>query len=56
MILQALQASGTQMPEFGRQRRDAIERLRTFGTTHGLSLGEVTIKDLLHEGRAGERP
>jgi hypothetical protein len=30
---------------------DAIERLKSFGRTHGLSLGGMTIRDLRHEGR-----
>ena len=32
-------------------RREAIERLRTFGKTHGLSLGGMTIRELRHEAR-----
>jgi Arc/MetJ-type ribon-helix-helix transcriptional regulator len=28
------------------QRREAIERLKTFGKTHGLSLGGTTIREL----------
>lgn len=33
-------------------RLEAIERLRTFGKTHGLTLGEgLTVKDLINEGR-----
>ena len=45
-ILHALQASGVQPPEFEQQRRVAIERLKTFGKTHGLSLGGMTIREL----------
>ena len=30
---------------------DAIERLRSFGKTHRLSLGDVTIRELRHEAR-----
>jgi len=34
------------------ERLGAIERLRRFGRTHGLSLGkELTVKDLINEGR-----
>jgi len=33
------------------QRRDAIDRLRTFGKTHGLSLGGMTIRELRDEAR-----
>jgi Arc/MetJ-type ribon-helix-helix transcriptional regulator len=36
----------------GEQRRDAIERLKTFGKRHGLSLGGMTIREL----RDGARP
>jgi Arc/MetJ-type ribon-helix-helix transcriptional regulator len=35
----------------GEQRRDAIERLKTFGKTHGLSLGGLTIRELRDEAR-----
>jgi hypothetical protein len=30
---------------------EAIERLKSFGKTHGLSLGGVTIRELRHEAR-----
>ena len=30
---------------------DAIDRLKTFGKTHGLSLGEMTIRELRREAR-----
>jgi hypothetical protein len=30
---------------------DAIERLKVFGKTHGLSLGGMTIRELRHEAR-----
>jgi hypothetical protein len=29
----------------------AVQRLATFGKRHGLSLGGITIKELLHESR-----
>ena len=33
-------------------RQQAIDRLRTFGQRHGLSLGEgLTVKKLVNEGR-----
>jgi hypothetical protein len=51
VILQALRSSGTEPPQVEEQRREAIERLKTFGKTHGLSLGEMTIRDLRHEAR-----
>jgi len=46
VILQALQSSGTPAPEAARERREAIERLKTFGKTHGLSLGGMSIREL----------
>jgi hypothetical protein len=30
---------------------EAIERLKSFGKTHGLSLGGITIRELRHEAR-----
>jgi len=30
---------------------EAIDRLKTFGKTHGLSLGGMTIRELRHEAR-----
>jgi type VI protein secretion system component VasF len=30
---------------------EAIERLESFGKTHGLSLGSMTIRELRHEAR-----
>jgi len=33
------------------ERCAAIERLRTFGKTHGLSLGGMTIRELRREAR-----
>jgi hypothetical protein len=50
VILQALQSSGPQTPG-KQQRREAIERLRTFGKTHGLSLGGMTIRELREQAR-----
>jgi len=51
VILQALKASGPQPPGFEQQRREAIERLRTFGKTHGLSLGGISIRELREQAR-----
>ncbi len=50
VILQALRSSEG---EGGNEeaRREAIERLKTFGKTHGLSLGGMTIRELRHEAR-----
>jgi len=34
------------------EKQQALERLRSFGKSHGLSLGQdLTIKDLINEGR-----
>jgi len=33
------------------QRQEAIERLKDFGKTHGLSLGGMTIRELRDEAR-----
>jgi hypothetical protein len=51
VILQALQSSGTEAPQPAAQRDEAIEHLKTFGKTHGLSLGGMTIRELRHEAR-----
>jgi hypothetical protein len=51
VILHALQAPGTHAPEIGRERREAIERLKNFGKTHGLSLGGMTIRELRDQAR-----
>jgi hypothetical protein len=51
VILQALQASEPAQPVFAQQRSEAIERLRTFGKTHGLSLGGMTIGELREQAR-----
>lgn len=51
LILQALRASGTTTSEPGHRRREAIEQLRTFGRTHGLSLGGMTIRELRDQAR-----
>ena len=32
-------------------RDEAIERLKSFGKTHGLSLGGITLRKLRHEAR-----
>ena len=40
------------MAEIQAKRREAaIERLKTFGQTHGLSLGGMTLRQLRHEAR-----
>ena len=51
VILHALRPSATGESGTEERRREAIERLRTFGKTHGLSLGGITIRELRHEAR-----
>lgn len=54
-LAQALDALKSRLPQ--RQPRadesvaDAVRRLATFGKRHGLSLGGMTIKELLRESR-----
>jgi hypothetical protein len=49
VILRALRSSDTDTPGFEAQRREAIERLKNFGTQHGLSLAGMTIRELRDE-------
>jgi len=51
VILQALQSSTTESPATDTQRGEAIESLKAFGKTHGLSLGGMATRDLRHEAR-----
>jgi len=51
VILQALRSSENEEKRTREERREAIERLRTFGQTHGLSLGGMTIRELRHQAR-----
>jgi hypothetical protein len=51
VILQALKSSRPVQPEAEEERAAAIERLKTFGKTHGLSLGGTTIRQLRDEAR-----
>jgi hypothetical protein len=51
VILHALKSSESEAREIDEKRRKAIERLRAFGKTHGLSLGGMTIRELRHEAR-----
>lgn len=51
VILQALRSSESEESGTEERRREAIEQLRNFGRTHGLSLGGITIRDLRHEAR-----
>ena len=51
VILQALRSSEPETQGTGEKRRKAIERLRIFGKTHGLSLGGMTIRELRDDAR-----
>ena len=51
VIFHALKSSGPAPREPEGTRAAAIERLKTFGKTHGLSLGGMTIRELRHEAR-----
>ncbi len=51
VILEALRSSEGKERGTAGERRDAVERLRTFGKRHGLSLGGITIRELRHEAR-----
>jgi Arc/MetJ-type ribon-helix-helix transcriptional regulator len=51
VVLQALRASDPPTAELEHQRRDAIERLRIFGKTHGLSLDGITLRELREHAR-----
>ncbi|MBV8451630.1 MAG: hypothetical protein JOZ29_05080 [Deltaproteobacteria bacterium] len=51
VILQALMSLEIEERGTREKRREAIERLRIFGKTHGLSLGGITIRELRHEAR-----
>jgi hypothetical protein len=51
VIFDALQSSQPAEQSTQAERAAAIERLRTFGKTHGLSLGGLTIRELRHEAR-----
>jgi hypothetical protein len=52
VILQALKSSEAETQETDEDRMQAIERLMTFGKTHGLSLGGMTIRELREEARS----
>ena len=51
VILHALKSSESEESSTAERRREAIERLRTFGETHGLSLGGLTIRELRQAAR-----
>ena len=49
VLLERIQDEGSQTPDSS--VADAARRLGTFGKRHGLSLGGLTIKELLNESR-----
>jgi hypothetical protein len=49
--LDALRLRLTQQPAADAETAEAVRRLATFGKRHGLSLGGLTIKELLDESR-----
>jgi Arc/MetJ-type ribon-helix-helix transcriptional regulator len=51
VILQALKSSEAETQGTDEKRSDAIDRLMTFGKTHGVSLGDKTIRELREEAR-----
>jgi Arc/MetJ-type ribon-helix-helix transcriptional regulator len=51
VILQALKATELTPEGVDSERAEAIERLKTFGRTHGLSLGGMTLRELRDEAR-----
>ena len=51
VILEALKATEPPSAGAGADRVAAIERLKVFGRTHGLSLGGMTIRELRDEAR-----
>jgi len=51
VILQALRVSQSGATPTDGERAAAIERLKTFGKTHGISLNGLTIRELRHEAR-----
>jgi Arc/MetJ-type ribon-helix-helix transcriptional regulator len=51
VILQALRSLESEEKGTRDERREAIQQLRNFGKTHGLSLGGITIRELRREAR-----
>jgi hypothetical protein len=51
VILQALKSSEAENQENDETRHEAIDRPMTFGKTHGLSLGGMTIRELREDAR-----
>ncbi len=51
VILRALKSSEVESSNREDERLAAIKRLMTFGRTHGLTLGRISIRDLREEAR-----
>lgn len=51
VVFQALKSSESEEQGTDEKRGAAIDRLMTFGKTHGLSLGGMTIRELREEAR-----
>jgi len=51
VILEALGLSRSIAPNLDGEQTAAIERLRVFRQTHGISLGDITIRELRDEAR-----
>jgi Arc/MetJ-type ribon-helix-helix transcriptional regulator len=51
VILEALRSTTTEPAGRKAQRREAIERLKSFGKRHRLSLGGLTIRELREKAR-----
>lgn len=51
VILQALRAQEATPEGVTAERAAAVERLKTFGKRHGLTLGGMTIRELRDEAR-----
>jgi hypothetical protein len=49
VLLERIQDEGSQPPDSS--VADAARRLGTFGKRHGLSLGDMTVRELLNESR-----
>ncbi len=51
VILQAIKSSEAEAQSNDEKRQEAIERLMAFGTTHRLTLGGMSIRELREEAR-----
>ncbi|MGH9821979.1 MAG: ribbon-helix-helix domain-containing protein [Blastocatellia bacterium] len=50
IIVEGVQARLATLREKKQSRREAVRRVREFRDKHRLSLGDIRIKDLIHEG------